>query len=304
MAIDAVIEPKQDELSIEPGEKRRVSIVMPAYNEEAVIGRVIDQLRQNHYHEIIVVDDGSKDRTIEVAREHGARIVRHPYNIGNGAAVKSGIRAATGDIIVLMDADGQHPPTDVPRLVSYIGDYDMVVGARSKGSEAQLHRTFANRIFNNYASYVVGYPVPDLTSGFRAARAPLLKKFAYLLPNGFSYPTTITIAMFRSGFRVRYEPIVSPARVGVSKIRPFKDGMRFLLTITRLATMFVPMKIFLPVSIFFGAVGALYGAYLLIFEQRFSNMAALLIIVAIMVFLIGLVAEQIALLRLANTAGD
>jgi glycosyltransferase involved in cell wall biosynthesis len=294
---------------IEPLEKvetiaetpRRVSVVIPAFNEEKGLGHVLDALRQYQYYEIIVVDDGSKDDTITVAQAHGAKVVRHPYNIGNGAAVKSGIRAATGDIIVLMDGDGQHPPADVPRLVSFMDDYDMVVGARTKASDSQKHRDIANWFFNRYASYVVGYPVPDLTSGFRVFRAGLVKKFVYLLPNGFSYPTTITIAMFRSGFRVRYEPIVSPARIGKSKINPLKDGMRFLLTITRLATLFVPMKIFLPVSILFLTVGILYGAYLLIFLTRFSNMAALLISIGIFVFLIGLIAEQIAMLRLQHT---
>jgi hypothetical protein len=177
----------------------------------------------------------------------------------------------------------------------------MVVGARTRASDAAMHRNIANKIFNTYASYIVGYNVPDLTSGFRVAKASLLKKYVYLLPNGFSYPTTITISMFRSGFRVRYEPIVSPARVGKSKISPLRDGVRFLMTITRLGTLFVPLKIFLPASILFGIVGVVYGAYLLIDKHRFSNMAALLIIVAIMIFLIGLIAEQIAMLRLQHT---
>jgi len=250
---------------------------------------------------LIVVDDGSKDETAAIAEEHSALVVRHPYNIGNGGAVKTGIRAARGDIIVLMDGDGQHPPDDVPKLVAQIGDYDMVVGARTRDSESEWHRDLANNVFNRYVSYVVGYRVPDVTSGFRAFRASIVKKFVYLLPNGFSYPTTITIAMFRSGFRVRYEPIVSPARVGKSKVRPLQDGFRFLLTITRLGTLFVPMKIFLPVSLLFFAVGVGYGAYLLIEKHRFSNMATLLIIVGIMVFLIGLVAEQIAMLRMQHT---
>ena len=282
----------------------RVSIVIPAYNEEEVIGGILDELQEGDYYEIIVVDDGSKDNTIAIAEEHGAKVVRHPYNIGNGAAVKSGIRAATGDVIVLMDADGQHPPSNIPRMLALIGDYDMIVGARTAESQAQLYRRIANALFNRYASYIVGYPIPDLTSGFRVIKAPLVKRFVYLLPNGYSYPSTITIAMFRSGFRVRYEPIVSPARIGVSKIRPLKDGFRFLLTITRLGTMFVPLKIFLPVSLLFFGVGASYGAWLLIYRTRFSNMAALLITVGIVVFLVGLIAEQIALLRMSNTTRD
>jgi glycosyltransferase involved in cell wall biosynthesis len=280
----------------------RISIVMPAYNEAAVIGKILDELhQQGNFYEIIVVDDGSHDQTIAVAQEHGAKIVRHPYNIGNGAAVKSGIREAGGDIIVLMDADGQHPPTDVMRLVSYVGDYDMVVGARTKASNSAVHRNVANDVFNRYASYIVGYPIPDLTSGFRAIKAPILKKFVYLLPNGFSYPSTITIAMFQSGFRVKYEPIVSPARVGVSKIRPLKDGLAFLLKITQLGIIFVPMKIFLPISIVFETVGLLYGAFLLVQLHLFSNMAALLIMVGIVIFLIGLIAHQIATLRMSAT---
>lgn len=287
----------------ESGEQApRVSIVMPAYNEEAVVGKVLDELRAAGYYELIVVDDGSKDGTCRVAEAHGAQVVRHPYNIGNGAAVKSGIRAATGDIIVLMDADGQHPPQDIPRLLAHIGDYDMVVGARTGSSQASFQRGLANRVFNAYASYIVGRPIPDLTSGFRVVKAPILKRFVYLLPNGYSYPSTITISMFRSGYRVRYEPIVSPPRVGVSKVRPLRDGLRFLLTITRLGTMFVPLKIFVPVSLAFLAVGIGYAAYLLIFLSRFSNMATLLITVGIVIFLVGLIAEQIALLRMAYTS--
>jgi glycosyltransferase involved in cell wall biosynthesis len=293
-----------DEDTLEMKRAPRVSIVMPAFNEEEVIGTIIDQLQAAHYYEIIVVDDGSKDQTAAVAEQHGAKVVRHPYNIGNGAAVKSGIRAAEGDIIVLMDADGQHPPSNIPRMLASIGDYDMVVGARTAESDAQMHRTIANKVFNTYASYIVGYPIPDLTSGFRVIKAPLVKKFVYLLPNGYSYPSTITIAMFRSGFRVKYEPIVSPARVGVSKVRPLRDGLRFMLTITRLGTMFVPLKIFIPASLLFFTVGVTYGAYLLMFRQRFSNMAALLITISIVIFLIGLISEQIALLRMAYTTSN
>lgn len=304
MTVNITAEVTHDEDTLEMKRAPRISIVMPAYNEEAVIGTMIDQLHLDHYYEIIVVDDGSKDQTAAVAERHGARVVRHPYNIGNGAAVKSGIRAAEGDIIVLMDSDGQHPPSNIPRMLASIGDYDMVVGARTAESDAQLYRTVANKVFNTYASYIVGYPIPDLTSGFRVIKAPLLKKFVYLLPNGYSYPSTITIAMFRSGFRVKYEPIVSPARIGVSKVRPLRDGLRFLMTITRLGTMFVPLKIFIPVSLLFLSVGAGYGAYLLIFKQRFSNMAALLITIGIVIFLIGLIAEQIALLRMAYTTSN
>lgn len=280
----------------------KLSIILPAYNEEIIIGNVLDEIRSVvDVHEIIVVDDGSDDKTADVARAHGAKVVRHPYNIGNGAAVKNGIRAATGDIIVLLDADGQHPPADIPRLISYIGDYDMVVGARTAASDTQIHRDVANSVFNRYASYITGHRIPDLTSGFRAIKTDVAKRFVYLLPNGYSYPTTITITMFRSGYRVRYEPIVAQKREGRSKVRPIRDGLRFLLTITRMGVLFVPMKIFLPISAVMLFTGTLYGLYLLIFEGRFTNMTALLIIVGVMVFLNGLIAEQIALQNLRNT---
>jgi glycosyltransferase involved in cell wall biosynthesis len=230
-----------------------------------------------------------------------ARVVRHPYNIGNGAAVKSGIRAATGDIIVLMDADGQHPPEEIPNLLQHAGPYDMVVGARTTESDAQRHRNIANRVFNAYASYIVGYRVPDLTSGFRVLNAHIAKNFVYLLPNAFSYPTTLTIAFFRAGYAVKYQPFAAPARVGKSKVRPLKDGLRFLLTITRLAVLFVPLKIFLPVSLLLILAGGGYVLSLLAMQQRFSGFGGLITTIGIFVFMLGLVSEQIALLRLVNS---
>jgi glycosyltransferase involved in cell wall biosynthesis len=275
---------------------------MPAYNEEVVIGAILDRIRAvKEVDEIIVVDDGSKDNTPQVAATYeGVHVVRHPYNIGNGAAVKSGIRAATGDVIILMDSDGQHPPEEIPKLLQHLGEYDMVVGARSSESEAQQHRRIANSVFNWYASYIVGYRVPDLTSGFRAMRATIAKNFVYLLPNKFSYPTTLTIAFFRAGYAVKYQPFASPARVGTSKIRPVSDGLRFLLTITRLAVLFVPLKIFLPISLFLMLSG---GGYVLsqLAVRRFSGFGGLITTIGIFTFLLGLVSEQIALLRLVNS---
>ncbi len=282
---------------------KRVSIVIPAYNEEEVIGRVLDEIvALNIAYEIIVVDDGSKDGTANVAgSREGVRVVQHPYNIGNGAAIKSGVRASHGEIVLMMDGDGQHPPAEIPNLLAHIDRYDMVVGARTAASEAQVHRTIANGLFNRYASYVVGYPVDDLTSGFRAIRAPLIRNFLYLLPNTFSYPTTITIALFRAGFAVKYQPFVSPARVGKSKIRPVRDGLRFLLTITRLGVLFVPLKIFLPVSLTALFLGITYTAFILLTQQRFSGAGGLTITVGVLTFLLGLIAEQIALLRYINS---
>lgn len=282
---------------------QRVSIVMPAYNEATVIGAILERVAKlGVAEEIIVVDDGSQDRTADMASQCPlVRVVRHPYNIGNGAAVKSGIRAAVGDVIVLMDADGQHPPEEIPNLLQHIGQYDMVVGARTSASEARQHRNLANRVFNLYASYIVGYPVPDLTSGFRALDARIAKNFVYLLPNGFSYPTTLTIALFRAGYAVKYQPFAAPARVGKSKIRPLKDGLRFLLTITRLAVLFVPLKIFLPISLLFIISGGGYVLSQLALYRRFSGFGGLITTIGIFILLLGLVSEQIALLRLVNS---
>lgn len=281
----------------------RVSVVMPAYNEESVIDKVLNQVKQQPVvDEIIVVDDGSTDRTTEIVTAHsGVRLVQHPYNIGNGAAVKSGIRAATGDVILLMDCDGQHPPSEIPNLLQHMNRYDMVVGARGIGTESKFYRDAANWVFNIYASYIVGYPVPDLTSGFRAIRAPIARSFMYLLPNGYSYPTTLTIALFRAGYAVKYQPFASPARIGKSKVRPLKDGLRFLMTLTRLAILFVPLKIFLPISLIFMLAGGSYTIGRLAVESRFSGFGGLIASMGVFIFMLGLVAEQIALLRYINS---
>ena len=281
----------------------RVSVVMPAYNEELVIDAILEQVKQQPLvDEIIVVDDGSSDNTAAKVTAHfDVRLVQHPYNIGNGAAVKAGIRAATGDIILLMDCDGQHPPAEIPNILQHMDRYDMAIGARSAGTESQMYRDVANWVFNTYASYIVGHPVPDLTSGFRAVRANIARSFVYLLPNGYSYPTTLTIALFRAGYAVKYQPFASPARVGKSKVRPLKDGLRFLMTLTRLATLFVPLKIFLPISLIFLLSGGSYTLGKLALDSRFSGFGGLIVSVGVFVFMLGLVSEQIALLRYINS---
>jgi glycosyltransferase involved in cell wall biosynthesis len=283
-------------------ETNRVSIVIPAFNEGATLGSTLDQLAKLPLNiEIIVVDDGSDDDTTRVVGERsGVRLIRHTYNIGNGAAVKSGIRAARGELIMFMDGDGQHDPNDVPRLVNRLidGNYDMVVGTRQRHPEIEPHRDAANLLFNAMASYVADAKIPDLTSGFRVMRAKLAKSFVGLLPNGFSSPSTLTLAMLRSGHTVYFEPIVLKKRQSRSKIRVFYDGFRFLSIILRMAVFFSPMRIFVPISLAFLAVGGSYSAYLLIFMHRFSNMAMLFIVVAVLLYMMGLISEQISLLRL------
>ena len=275
-----------------------LSIVIPAKNEAAAIGAVVAAARDAHPDaEIIVVDDGSSDNTGEVAESAGATIVRHPECLGNVAAVKAGARIARGEIIALMDGDGQHDAKELTRLLEKLDDgYDMAVGARNSGSHASMGRLFANGLYNGVASLMTGRKIPDLTSGFRVARASLFKEFLYLLPNGFSYPTTITMAFLRSGYPLCFVPIEAASRVGKSHIRPIRDGVRFMVIIFKIATLYSPLKIFLPVSGLFFATGVGYYAYTYATEGRFTNMSMLVMSAAVIVFLIGLISEQITAL--------
>lgn len=275
------------------------SIVLPARNEAASISTLILQLLEKHPEaEIIVVDDGSTDDTALIASNLGAHVIHHPKGLGNGAAIKSGARGATGEIIVFMDADGQHQAEDVSKLINMLNHgYDMAVGARSRQSQAGWHRASANGLYNRLATWMVGHKVMDLTSGFRAVNANKFRKFLYLLPNGFSYPTTITMCFFRAGHAVGYVPIHAPRRIGKSHLRIWRDGVRFLLIMFRIATLYSPLKLFFPISLAFFMGGIGYSAYTLNEMHRFTNMSALLFITAILVFLIGLVSEQITMLN-------
>lgn len=276
----------------------QVSVVLPARNESAPIGSVVMRLRALLPEaEVVVVDDGSNDGTGETATQAGARVVRHPYSKGNGAAIKSGARAATGNVIVFMDADGQHDPADIPALLARLDEgYDMVVGARQAGSQASLGRGLANRFYNRLASYMTGHKVDDLTSGFRAVRAEKFREFLYLLPNGFSYPTTSTMAFFRAGYSVAYEPIHAARRVGKSHIRPLHDGLRFLLIIFKIGTLYSPLKLFAPAAALMFLLGSLWYLHTFIHFGRFTNMSALLYTGSVVVFMMGLISEQITAL--------
>lgn len=282
----------------------KFSIVLPAKNESAAIGATVSGIRQ-HYPdaEVIVVNDGSTDNTATVAEAAGAMIVHHAYSKGNGAAIKSGARAATGDVIVFMDADGQHDPADIPRLLSKLEEgHDMVVGARQAGSQASIGRGLANRLYNRLATYMTGHKVEDLTSGFRAVRADKFREFLYLLPNGFSYPTTSTMAFFRAGYSVAYEPIHAAQRIGKSHIKPLQDGMRFLLIIFKIGTLYSPLKLFVPIAALAFVLASLWYGYTLGTEGRFTNMSALLYTGSVMIFLMGLISEQITALMYKDEA--
>lgn len=280
-----------------------LSIVIPAKNEAEAIGKVVGLARERYPDaEIIVVDDGSTDETAEIARTAGAQVIKHPESLGNGAAVKAGARAATGDIIAFMDGDGQHDPRMLEPLLQQIDDgYDMAVGARDSGSHANIGRLFANGLYNGVASMMSGRPILDLTSGFRVARAQQFKQFLYLLPNGFSYPTTITMAFLRSGYPVTFVPIIAAQRIGKSHIRPFRDGIRFLVIIFKVTTLYAPLKVFLPVSGLFFATGVGYYIYTYITMGRFTNMSLLVLSGAVIIFLIGLLSEQITALTFSKS---
>lgn len=283
--------------------KQSLSIIIPAKNEENGLRLILPDLRSRYPDaEIIVVDDGSSDATAAVSREHGARVISHPYSMGNGAAIKSGARVADGDIFVFMDADGQHKPEDIEQLLGKLDEgYEMAVGARSDGSQASLGRLYANNIYNRLATWMTGHKIADLTSGFRAVIAPKFRNFLYLLPNGFSYPTTITMAFFRAGYAVTYVPIVADARIGKSHIDPLRDGVRFLLIIFKVGTLYSPLKLFLPISLVFFGTGLAYYMYTYTTMGRFTNMSALLFITSVLVFLIGLISEQITMLIYQRT---
>jgi len=277
-----------------------LSIIIPAYNEAGAIASTLDTIHGLNLasFELLVIDDGSTDGTAAVAKAAGARVVSHPYNIGNGAAVKTGIRSSRGKVLLFMDGDGQHDPKDIPRLVSLIDRYHMIVGARSRGSETHWHRDLANFVYNTFASFVADFPIHDLTSGMRVMRREDAIRFCDMFPNRFSYPTTSTLAFIRSGRSVAYLPIKTSYRVGSSKIRILSDGFEFLIIITKIAMSFSPLRVFLPVSSFLFFSGLLRYAYTYSSYGRFTNMSHLLINTSVIILLLGLVAEQIASLRM------
>jgi glycosyltransferase involved in cell wall biosynthesis len=275
-----------------------VSIVIPAYNEDESIADVVGVLRSAApWREIIVVDDGSTDGTAARAAAAGATVVTLPYNMGNGASVKNGIRRATGDFILIVDADGQHPPEEALRIAARLGEYDLVIGARSAETQATHARRAGNGALNRLASYLTGREIPDLTSGFRGARASALREFIHLLPNGFSTPTTTTLAFLKAGYSVAFEPIHARQRTGQSKIRLARDGTKFLIIIFKIVTLFSPLRIFLPISVASFLLGVGYGVWNVVMHARIPNGSVLLILFAVVVFLVGLVSEQISALR-------
>lgn len=278
-----------------------LSIILPAYNEGEVIGELVDRVLEvaagRDDWEIIVVDDGSTDETAARAQRNGVRVIRHPYNKGNGAAVKTGLRRARGEWVCLMDADGQHDPAEIPKLVEKLQTYEMAIGARVGTAGGGLIRWFGNLIYKRLASYLTAREIPDLTSGFRAAHRARMMEFLPLFPNGFSYPVTSTMAFIKAGYNVAFVPVDVSRRVGSSKIRLARDGVKFLLIAMRIIMLYSPMRIFFPTSVLLFLIGAAYGGYTVVMFADFTDMTVLMCLAGLLVFLIGLVSEQIALMR-------
>ena len=272
--------------------------MIPAIDEAPAIGVLVTRLQAcGRWREVIVVDDGSSDGTAQVALAAGAQVVRHPYTKGNGAAVKTGIRHATGEFILIIDGDGQHAPEDAERIVRRLGEYDLVIGARASSTHATPGRRAGNALLNGLAGYLTGIDIPDLTSGFRGARRDCLREFMHLLPNGFSTPTTTTLAFVRAGYNVAFEPVNAWPRAGRSKIRFTRDGARFLAILFKIVTLFSPLRIFGPISLLSLLAGIGYGIWNVVFVGRIPNGAVVLILFAVVVFLAGLVSEQVSALR-------
>lgn len=287
-------------------DRAEVSIIIPANNEEQTIGGIIKKIKSLYPEfEIIVINDGSTDETGSVAKDVGAIVYSHPYNIGNGAAIKSGIRIASGEILVFMDGDGQHNPEDIGKLIKWLPDYDMVVGARPKGHQTSWIRALGNRVFNWLASYVSKFAVEDLTSGFRAIKSGVAHNLLYLLPNTYSYPTTLTLGVLRNGKSVKYIPIeIQGRQKGKSKIRVFRDGIRFFMIITKICGLYSPLRIFLPVSFVMFCLGLGHYLYTFLTAGRFTNMSALLFTTSVLIFMMGLISEQISQMRFERSEGD
>jgi len=280
-----------------------VSVIIPAFNEEHTIGNIIKKIRDlNSDYQIIVVNDGSNDNTAYLAKQAGAQVYSHPYNIGNGAAVKTGIRLAQGQYLVLMDGDGQHDPQDIEAMLECLSEFDMIVGERTLKGHASWLRAFGNSLYNKLASYVAKFKIKDLTSGFRAIKTDIAREFLYLLPNTYSYPTTLTLGILRTGRSVKYIPAsVGPRKKGKSNIHILKDGFNFIMVIIKICTLYSPLRIFLPASFIMFMLGLSYYGYTFFTQGRFTNMSMLLFTTSILIFMLGLISEQICQMRFDKT---
>ena len=279
-----------------------VTIVIAAFNEGMTIGGVVERTRAVCPDaEILVVDDASSDDTADQAEAAGARVIRRPYNLGQGAGIKTGVRAATGDVVVLLDGDGQHDPADIPRLLEPIGAYDLVIGQRDRAGQQNTVRWLGNSALNRLGSYLVGIQMRDLTSGFRAMRRNVMLDVLHLLPNQYSWSTTSALAFAKAGFHVCFEPIVVRRReTGKSSQKLMRNGIRFLLIMLRVSTLFSPLRIFFPMFVLLqllALVGYIWSVAAGSPKLHLPPSTVMFFLGGLLVFAFGLISEQIAHLR-------
>ncbi len=275
-----------------------LSIIIPAKNEAESLKDLLPRLKELYSSaEIIVINDGSTDKTPQVCEECDVLLINHPYSKGNGAAVKSGALKASRDLLLFMDGDGQHQPYEIKNLLEMFEEgYDMVVGARESQHQANVSRLIGNTLYNRFSTWMTGHQILDLTSGFRVVRAKKFLEFLYMLPNGFSYPTTITMAFFRSGYSVGYKKVEVLNREGESHINIVKDGIKFLLIIFKVSTLYSPLKLFATIGGSMFLCGLVYYVYTYLLYDRFTNMGMFLILSSLFIFLAGLISEQVSTL--------
>ena len=282
-----------------------ISVVIPAFNESATIRDVVEHVYRvcsalGCAHEVIVVDDGSTDNTAELAEQAGATVLRQPYNKGYGASLKTGIRHATNGTIVILDADGQHDPEDIKKLLDTRGNAEMVVGARKGTAGSPLWRKPGKMLIGWLANQLTGRKIPDLNSGFRAMDREVLMRFLAIMPNGFSSSTTSTIALLRGGYSVNYIPIEVKRRSGCSTVT-LADGLGTILLIFRLITLFAPLRICLPVSLVTAAIGCYYIVHGYLSTGTASIRGILALLASVLFFLFGLLIDQVSAIRRGET---
>lgn len=279
-----------------------VSIVIPAYNEEKAIATTLDAVlaavaASPRRFQVIVVNDGSRDRTADEAASRAVQVVNHRRNRGYGASLKSGTLAARGDVILFYDADNQFEPSDIDRLVTELADHDAVLGARTSGSHAPFSRRGGKKLLGWLANYLARTRIPDLNCGLRAIRRDVLLDYLHLLPNGFSASTTTTLVLLKEGHDVKFVPVTVKKRIGSSTVKPIKDGIDTALLIVRLTTLLDPFRVFGPVSVVFFLFGSVWGIYYIRLGRGLSVASLFMLVSSIIIFFFGLLADQVASMR-------
>ncbi|MDY0094409.1 MAG: glycosyltransferase family 2 protein [Candidatus Vecturithrix sp.] len=280
-----------------------MTVIVPVYNEEGAIAQTLDELLpniENNGWQLIVVNDGSNDGTGQILEHYGnrLRVINHPYNRGYGAALKTGIRAANTELMAICDSDGQHRPEDLMLLYKEASGADIVIGERAPGSRNDLFRVPGKWLLRHAANFIVGRKIADLNSGLRIFRRAFIKKILHLMPEGFSFTSTSTVAAIKMGFLIKFVPIQTRKRIGTSSVRQVRHGFMVLMLILRLAVLFSPLRIFMPISAALTGLGVVYALYVIATVRlTLANGALFCLLAALMIFFFGLVVDQISVMR-------